>query len=366
MLQKLHLQSRELLNSTVIGLLNSIDAGNPEKNIYLLGRNNLALSVFDQVKVTGIIDDFFDLADQWNGIPIFKSSQIKDSIVINCSTSIFPMSAEIAINKVKGLTLILYADLHQFNPNKYPLPEPLLSRHQSFLKDQEQWQQVFNSLKDDASKQLLNNIVNFNASADYHFLKAYKVAPSQQYFEDFMDYKNEVFVDVGGYTGDTSELFCTRYPDYKHVYLFEPSPINMQKAKQNLSSYENITFIEKGVSDCNETLYFDPELGSASAVTSKGNNNSFQIKTTTIDEVCTNSVSFIKMDIEGLELKAIKGAEKTIAKETPKLAISVYHNGQDIWQIYQLIMSINKNYNVYLRHYTEGWSETIMYFLPHS
>ena len=70
------------------------------------------------------------------------------------------------------------------------------------------------------------------------------------------------------------------------------------------------------------------------------------------------------MDIEGGEINAIEGAKNVIRKFTPKLAISVYHNLSDFWEIPFKVLQINKKYNIYLRHYTEGLAETVMFFIP--
>jgi hypothetical protein len=73
---------------------------------------------------------------------------------------------------------------------------------------------------------------------------------------------------------------------------------------------------------------------------------------------------FIKMDLEGWELKALQGAVRHIREDHPKLAIAVYHHPSDFWRIPEFILSIRDDYDLYLRHYTEGWSETVMYFVP--
>jgi hypothetical protein len=70
------------------------------------------------------------------------------------------------------------------------------------------------------------------------------------------------------------------------------------------------------------------------------------------------------MDIEGWELKALAGCISQIRNNSPKLTIAVYHNSIDFIKIPEFILSINKNYKIFLRHYTEGWSESVMYFLP--
>lgn len=69
------------------------------------------------------------------------------------------------------------------------------------------------------------------------------------------------------------------------------------------------------------------------------------------------------MDIEGLEYKALIGSSNIIKNYKPKLAIAVYHHAEDFRRIPEFLLKINPDYKVYLRHYTQGWSETIMYFI---
>ncbi len=83
-----------------------------------------------------------------------------------------------------------------------------------------------------------------------------------------------------------------------------------------------------------------------------------------IDNIVKQRVDFIKLDIEGAEQDAIDGAEETIKKYKPILAICVYHNAEDWYKIPQKVLSIQSDYDIYLRHYMEGIFETVMYFIP--
>jgi len=89
------------------------------------------------------------------------------------------------------------------------------------------------------------------------------------------------------------------------------------------------------------------------------------IKTISIDDLVAKyhlvSVDFIKMDIEGAEMSALKGAEETIKRFKPKLAISVYHKPDDMIVIPEYIRSLNAGYKFYLDYYTIVGHEIVLY-----
>jgi hypothetical protein len=59
---------------------------------------------------------------------------------------------------------------------------------------------------------------------------------------------------------------------------------------------------------------------------------------------------FIKMDIEGSEMEALKGAASTIKNRKPCLAISVYHKPEGIVTIPAFLQNLVPEYKFYLRH----------------
>ncbi|MBR7117999.1 MAG: FkbM family methyltransferase [Helicobacteraceae bacterium] len=69
------------------------------------------------------------------------------------------------------------------------------------------------------------------------------------------------------------------------------------------------------------------------------------------------------MDIEGAELEALSGARETIKKYNPKLTICIYHKFEDLITIPQYILSLNKNYKLYLRNRQGVGEDTILYCL---
>ena len=97
-----------------------------------------------------------------------------------------------------------------------------------------------------------------------------------------------------------------------------------------------------------------------------GGTNGETIDIISIDKFVSDNkiehVDFIKMDIEGAELSALKGAsQETIKKFKLKLAICVYHKGKDILEIPEYLISIVPEYNFYLKHNTDGFADTVLY-----
>jgi len=167
--------------------------------------------------------------------------------------------------------------------------------------------------------------------------------------------------DGGGFNGDTANKFCLRYPDYRKIFFFEPSYTNIKAARDMLRNQRDVEFIQMGLSNTLGTSYFDSHAGSASAISDHG---SEKIDVTCLDQHISDTITFIKMDLEGWELLALRGAVNHIVRDHPTLAISVYHKAGDFWRIYEFVTQVRNDYKVYLRYYSEGWSETVMFFVP--
>lgn len=184
----------------------------------------------------------------------------------------------------------------------------------------------------------------------------------EQYFEKFFELKTgEVFIDAGGYDGQTSIEFIKRCSDYKSIHFFEPDSKNLELAKKNLSDYKNIHYYMMGLAEIKKTLRFSAGGGSASKLSDGGD---VKIEVDTIDNRIKEKITFVKMDIEGAEEMALQGARRRIAENHPKLAISCYHKVDDLWKIPKQVMTMRNDYRIYLRHYTEGFHETVIFFIP--
>ena len=181
----------------------------------------------------------------------------------------------------------------------------------------------------------------------------------------------DVVIDCGAYVGDTAYVFNEKMGGCGFIYAFEPLPENFIKLKKNieyLKLQDKIMPINAGVADKEGKISFSCNENNhgASRINSEGN---IQIDVTTIDAFfeansTMSKVDFIKMDIEGAEVSALKGAKNIIKRFRPRLAICIYHKVEDHWEIPQLILSIDDRYEFYLRHHTENNTETVLYCVP--
>jgi len=89
------------------------------------------------------------------------------------------------------------------------------------------------------------------------------------------------------------------------------------------------------------------------------------VKVTTLDRFVEANklprVDFIKMDVEGHELKVLEGAHETIKTFKPSLALSAYHRGDDLIKLTKFLLKLNPHYRFYLRHCRPSWTETVLY-----
>lgn len=189
---------------------------------------------------------------------------------------------------------------------------------------------------------------------------------STQYFDEMIEFQeDEVFVDCGGYDGYTSLHFAELSKGkYKKIYIAEPDEknVNIMLNNSNFPSL-NAEIIPVAVWHQKEILRFSSGQLDCSKVDSAGDLclNADSLDNFFSDKSVEDVPTFIKMDIEGSELNALKGAEEIILKRKPKLAISVYHKPEDIIEIANYLMCLVPEYRFYLRHYSTYLDETVLY-----
>lgn len=217
------------------------------------------------------------------------------------------------------------------------------------------------------------NIYEFTKEVD----KIQRSFMARQYFDlpALPHDDQEVFVDAGGFDGETSLNFIKwAHNKYKHVYCFEANPNLYETCRKSLIGGK-CTVHGKGLWNTTGTLTFRESPHDQEYNVNLLEHNCFDAEHENLDNwiehtidvirmddaIPDDRVTFIKMDIEGSEVPAIQGAEQIIRTYKPKMAVCVYHKQDDLWTIPSLLLEFRPDYHFYLRTYSLSWGETVLY-----
>jgi FkbM family methyltransferase len=170
-------------------------------------------------------------------------------------------------------------------------------------------------------------------------------------------------IDAGACLGDTAVIFGKAVGENGRVYAFDPVQEHLDTIRINASQNPDCHIISMPYGLSDQDLECPPIVLSTYAP--GFNASKAKVPLRALDSILMEGgiprVDFIKMDIEGSELGALKGAVGTIRKYRPKLAISLYHKPNDIFEIPQFISEHFSNYEFFLGHYTIHNEETVLY-----
>jgi FkbM family methyltransferase len=178
----------------------------------------------------------------------------------------------------------------------------------------------------------------------------------------------DVVIDGGSCHGDTALYFASLVGPTGRVLGFELAPDNLSVLRENLTRNpalaERITIAEEALwKTSDETLSF--ELAGPSTHLTDGENGGETARTVAIDDLVERerleSVDFIKLDIEGAELDALRGAERTIHAFHPQLAVAVYHDDEELTRIAAFLKQFDPGYELFLDHFTIFAEETVLF-----
>ena len=233
----------------------------------------------------------------------------------------------------------------------------------------EKLSECLDSLSDEKSKTIVINTVKLALTGDINFLEEIPVDGTEYFSSQYYEiYDDEVYADCGSYNGD-SILNFIKYKNgrYKKIIAFEPDLLNFDELNKtvktnNINRIELVNCALTDKSDKKVSFSSRHNMGAKILDYPENNTNSGQsVSTYTLDDFYNEGISFIKMDIEGYELRALKGARKTIVDFKPKLAICLYHKALDIFEITSYIKQLVPEYQVIIRHHYYGFYETVMY-----
>ena len=180
-----------------------------------------------------------------------------------------------------------------------------------------------------------------------------------------MDYRR--LIDCGAYDGDTLRSILQSGREIEAYAAFEPQGdlcAGIQTYIREQTEIREAHILPLGVSDCYEQLRFTETTDgrSAAKVDSAG---AAVLPCAPLDGVLRGfRPTMIKMDIEGMEPRALAGAAEMIRQHRPQLAICVYHDISHLWSIPLQIKELYEGYRLYIRNYQFMGLETVVYAVP--
>lgn len=331
------------------------------KKLVIYGTGEAGLAIHRILKDNGVeVYCFTDSApskwnDRINDISVFSPESLKN--IKNAFVLIASCDSRAIIERISNVGISDYDwDLY--------LSMSALPMREVYLKNIDKIKNVGKVLGDNLSRKVLFALVKHAFSLDSELLSS--ICQPNQYFINnrFSIKKGDVIVDGGAYVGDTIAAVLNRCGNkFGMIHSFEPNKKNYAALNNYVRDQKLdrvVTTYNVGLADKNDCRYFS------------GNDSGFHlnsvqrsgemIKLTSVDEVFDETrVDFIKMDLEGAELDALKGSKKVIRRDKPRLAVCVYHLPDHLWKIPLYILSLVPQCKLFMRHHTEGRHETVVY-----
>jgi FkbM family methyltransferase len=161
----------------------------------------------------------------------------------------------------------------------------------------------------------------------------------------------DIVIDCGAHIGGFTRVALRA--GAQKVIAIEPEIANIQAFRRNFADElksGKVVLIEKGVWNKNGSLslHLSKTGDSHSVAIAQNAGKEEKIEVITLDSLVRDlklpGVDFIKMDIEGAEQNALKGAGILLAKWQPRMAISSYHQLGDPAAICSIIWGFQSKY----------------------
>lgn len=225
---------------------------------------------------------------------------------------------------------------------------------------------VHDSLADEASRRSYLSIVKSVLTGEDGFLE---ISPFRRYYHPAtLGAPGDAVVDGGAYTGGTAHEFALQCGKDCHIWAFEP----FHDSYRQLAAYLWDHGLERLVTPVRKALWSEAgelrfmkhlDTDEANCIDEQG-----EIRVPTVDLdgylVPATRIDLIKLDVEGSELEALKGSERTIRAHRPKLQICLYHKLEDLWTIPEYIESLDLGYTLHLGHSNPVMLDTVLYASP--
>lgn len=254
---------------------------------------------------------------------------------------------------------LMKADMHDFYTTplvSFYFMHDIMERHGDDIR------KVYDSMADDESRRVYASIIKTYMTGDDGCLI---MSSYDHYFNPYVcPQQGDVVIDGGAFNGISARRFHELANPAK-IISFEPTAKSYELLVANTEPFRKHSIcINKALWSDERTLKFTSSDGSPEG-NSVSDYGTISIETTSIDATVASlnldRVDLIKLDVEGAELEALKGAKDTINHFHPKLQVCLYHNLEDLWTLPLHILADFPGYKFRVGHHSLDPHETVLY-----
>jgi FkbM family methyltransferase len=339
------------------------------KKIFLYGAGSFGKEICtyleqQHIPIEGFLDRNAAQIKTYCGHPVFRAEEkAKEDVTVLFAIVMDKTERQKIID---GLYRLGYGDVQEAQYYRsmqiVPDDDPAEDMTAYYKQNEEKIKKAYAKLADEKSRKIYEANLAAHFTRDYSQCAKWEDAMEEQYFPtDLTLHKGyHRFVDCGAFVGDTLwALLEKKGGKVTAVAEFEPDIGNFSKLSRVTAelSIESCCY-PCAVSDRTQFQSFRSACGSGT-MTEEGDTTVLSVS---LDETIHGfHPTFLKMDIEGAEKRALDGARKIIAADTPDLAVCVYHNINHLWDILLQIDAWDLGYQFYLRSYNAYTMETVLY-----
>ena len=328
------------------------------------------------ITFSGVVDDF-QLGKTVAGLPAVSSIQMlewcrknPDTICINASLGeggwkhFNNLAEDFGVKMLDWSAWLRVAEIPAMDFVFDSWQPTILDRLEEYLALGQDWM-------DEQSHHILLISLLFHLKTDRALLLDRYLPCEWSYFRGgaFTLHDREVFVDGGANVGQTAERFVKQTRGrFSRVHSFEPDRTNVAALRQLVSRlpvpdvHSRITIHEAAISDRTGSAAIDHRGTEGSRLLAENEKaGGAETCIETIDNAVDDDVTLIKLDVEGFETAALAGAEQTIRKHHPKLAVCAYHRSPDVIEIVRALKRLDVGYRYSLRLHSASFYDLVLY-----
>ena len=324
-----------------------------ERPIWLYGTGNGADKILDILEDRGIpvagvfASDGFVRSRTFRGMPVRSYSDVRaeagDDITVLLA---FGTAREDVIDFIRTLD-----ERHELLIPDVPLYSGELFDCMYFERHRDDLAEARSLFQEDRSRALFDAAIEFRLTGRLSFLT--DTEPLEASVRElFGEQKIRSVIDGGAFRGDSASVFSDElHPEI--IFAAEPDPSSFRR----LEAYAQTEQRVKIVPVC-AALWDEDGMLPYSASGSRGageSGRSHRAKVTEVPAIRIDTlaadqcIDLIKLDVEGAEEHAIRGASNTIRRSAPNLAVSLYHRTDDLFALPRLVRQLLPSHRLFLR-----------------